>query len=283
MANSYNYANNIDDLRGKYTKYITSRIIDDPKNKLLEIEVPTTLPEKFVLEVMFYSVTDNYFLSSVILTSDDTEVITTTTLQYPDTSIRKLLFIDFSKFNINIQQGRLQIVINFFVPEVGGYDSSKFTISKISPSRQEIEMSLLPQCITPEIIEELRLFATPRINSTWVLDALRYVYNQTQSMNPNIPTDKTPLSFDILQEFLPKETQALLLNPDTDAEFIQGIEQTTQHILNVAYNYATQSLSTNSLTQVYTKDSLNTIVSESITYSINSITLNPYGGRFSIS
>lgn len=282
MANTYNYATDITKLRGPYKKYMASRIIDNPKNKLLELEVPASVPENFVLEVMFYSVAENYLLSSVVLTSDDTEVITTTTLQYPDTSIRKLLFIDFSKFNINIEQGRLQIVINFFVPEVGGYDSSKFSITKISPSRQEIEMSLLPQCITPEIIEELRLFATPQINSTWVTDALRYVYNQTQSMNPDIPTDKTPLSFDILQEFLPTDIKKLLNDPDTDSQFVEGVKNLSQQILNVAYGYATQSISTELSTHVYTKERLNTIVSESIAYSIRSNEINSSNKQFSV-
>ncbi len=40
MANSYNYATNIQTLTGRYTKYMVSRVIDNPKNKLLELEVP---------------------------------------------------------------------------------------------------------------------------------------------------------------------------------------------------------------------------------------------------
>lgn len=242
MANSYNYATNIQSLAGRYTKYMVSRVIDNPKNKLLELEVPADIPEKFVVELMFYSLESSYLLSSIALTDEDTDVLKVTTLSYPDTSTRRLLFIDFSSLSINIEQGRIQLVLNFFVPEVGGFNQSKFSLTRISPSRKEVELSLIPQCITDDILEELKVFSSPQINSTWALKAMQYICNQTQSFDKNIPTDQTPLSFDIVKQFLPPTVTAQLNNPNTSGIFTSSVQMSTQTLLNNTYNQASQSI-----------------------------------------
>ena len=242
MANSYNYATNIQTLAGRYTKYMVSRVIDNPKNKLLELEVPAEIPEKFIVELMFYSLESSYLLSSIALTDEDTDVLKVTTLSYPDTSTRRLLFIDFSNLSINIEQGRIQLVLNFFVPEVGGFNKSKFSLTRISPSRKEVELSLLPQCITDDILEELKVFSSPQINSMWVLEALKYICNQTQSLNPNLPTVTTPLSFDIIQSYLPLSQSIKLNDPLVSGQYTSSIKQSTQTILDNTYAYASESI-----------------------------------------
>lgn len=266
MPNRYNYATNIANLNGRYTKYMVSRVIDNPQNKLLEIEAPTEIPENFVLEILFYSLTENYLLSSVFLTSEDTEVVKVTTLRYADTSIRRLLFIDFSKISINIEEGRLQTVINFFVPEIGGFDESKFSLTRISPSRKEVELSLIPQCITEDILKELKIFTSPQINSEWVFDAIKQIFNQpASSTSNNIPTDKTNLTFGIIKEYLPSSSKEFL-NNTASIELNNTIEQNVQRFMNIAYGYASQSIvQTNSGSMVrYTNDMLIGIISASI-------------------
>lgn len=266
MANSYNYATNTQPLAGRYTKYMVSRVIDNPKNKLLELEIPAEIPEKFVLELMFYSLDSNYLLSSISLTDEDTDVIKTTTLSYSDTSIRRLLFIDFSSLSINIEQGRLQLVLNFFVPEVGGFNQSKFSLTRISPSRKEVELSLIPQCITDDILEELKIFTSPQINSKWVMDAIGQIFNQPASLTSNnIPTDRTNLIFGIIKEYLPSSSRDFL-NNTASIELNNIIEQNVQKFMNIAYGYATESIiQTNNKPIVrYTNDMLINIVSTSI-------------------
>ena len=244
---------------------MVSRIIDNPQNTLLEVEMPPNIPQNFVLELSFYSLTENYLMSSVFLTSDDTDVVSVTTLRYVDTSIRRLLFIDFSKLNTNIEEGRLQLVINFFIPEVGAFDESKFSLTKISPSRKEIEMTLIPQCITIESIQELKTFASPQINSTWVLDALKYICNQTQSLNTNLPTVTASLSFNIIQSYLPISQSNKINGTDVSGEYTASIKQATQELLNNTYAFASQSIRSMITTQArFTETMLIDIVSSSL-------------------
>ena len=244
---------------------MVSRIIDNPQNTLLEVEMPPNIPQNFVLELSFYSLTENYLMSSVFLTSDDTDVVSVTTLRYVDTSIRRLLFIDFSKLNTNIEEGRLQLVINFFIPEVGAFDESKFSLTKISPSRKEVEMTLIPQCITTESIQELKTFASPQINSTWVLDALKYICNQTQSLNTNLPTVTASLSFNIIQSYLPISQSNKINGTDVSGEYTASIKQATQELLNNTYAFASQSIRSMITTQSrFTETMLIDIVSSSL-------------------
>lgn len=270
MANQYNYQTNIQSLNGRYTKYMVSRIIDNPKNRLLEIETPTLLPEVFFLEIMFYSVADNYLLSSVTLTHEDTDVLKLTSLQYNDTSVRQLLFIDFSNVKIDIEEGRLQLVVNFFVPEIGGIDQSRFSLTKISPSRTEVELRLIPKCTTEEIIKELKNFIEPQINSKWILDAARQVFNQpTSTTSENIPTDKTKLTFSIIKEYLPTSSKVFLNNAD-DA-LVDVVETNVQKFMDIAYSYASQSIiqmNTQNNTR-YTNEMFVNIVSSSISKATN--------------
>lgn len=265
MANSYNYATNIQTLTGRYTKYMVSRVIDNPKNKLLELEVPADIPEKFVVELMFYSLESSYLLSSIALTDEDTDVLKVTTLSYPDTSIRRLLFIDFSSLSINIEQGRIQLVLNFFVPEIGGFNQSKFSLTRISPSRKEVELSLTPQCITDDILEELKVFSSPQINSKWVLDTFKYLCNQSQSLDLNIPTEKTSLSLDIVKAFLPVSESFKLNDPSSSGAYTASIESSIQEILNATYNFASQSIEERlPETTRFTDVTINTIFSSSL-------------------
>lgn len=266
MPNGYNYATNTATLNGRYTKYMVSRVIDNPRNQLLEVEAPTSIPESFVLELMFYSLAENYLISSIFLTSDDTDTVSVTKLGYADSSTRTLLFIDFAKINTNIEEGRLQLVVNFFIPEVGNFDESKLTLTTISPSRKELELKLIPQCITTESISELRTFASPQINSNWVLDAVRQVFNQpTSSTSANIPTNNTNLTFNIVKEYLPSASQNFL-NDTASIELNNVVRTNVQRFMNIAYNYATQSINiinTGGVTR-YTNTTLTNIVSASI-------------------
>jgi len=232
---------------------------------LLQYIVPAEIPEKFVVELMFYSLESSYLLSSIALTDEDTDVVKVTTLSYADKSIRRLLFIDFSSLSINIEQGRIQLVLNFFVPEVGGFNKSKFSLTRISPSRKEVELSLIPQCITDDILEELKVFASPQINSKWVLDTFKYLCNQSQSLDLNIPTEKTSLSLDIVKAFLPVSESFKLNDPSSSGAYTASIESSIQEILNATYNFASQSIEERlPETTRFTDVTINTIFSSSL-------------------
>lgn len=242
MSNLYNYATDVPSLNGQYIKYMASRVIDNPQNSLLELELPTGIPETFILELQFYSILDNYLFTSLVLTSEDTDAISFTTLRYSDTSIRTLMFIDFSKIRILIEEGRIQLVTNFFIPEIGDFGQSQFSITKISPSRTEVQLSLTPETVTDENVQKLKTFASPQINSTWAIEALKYICNQSQSFNLNIPTTTASLSFDVIQAYLPVSESNKINNSEVSGEYTASIKLTTQEILNSTYTFASQSI-----------------------------------------
>ena len=242
MSNQYNYATDVANVNSGYTKYMASRVIDNPQNNLLELELPTSIPETFVIELQFYSLLDNSLLSSVALKSDATDAISATTLRYSDTSIRTLLFIDFSKISVDLEEGRLQLVVNFFIPEVGESGETKFAITNFSLSRTEVQVSLIPDMVTDENLQELRTFASPQINSKWVIEALKYICNQSQSFNLDIPTTTASLSFDIIQAYLPVSESNKINNTEVSGEYTASIKRTTQEILNSTYTFASQSI-----------------------------------------
>lgn len=282
MANNSNFDTNIQALNGRYTRYMVSRVIDNPLDKLLELEVPTTIPEYFTVELSFYTLADNSLIASLVLDSNDESVFTATTMVYADTSIRRLLFVDFSKIDITLEQGRFQVVMNFFIPEIGTFSEPQLVLTDISPSRKEVEFSISPEYITTGSINKLVDFASPQISSQWVLDAVRQIFNQPASATSNnIPTDSTNLTFDIVEEFLPVSVVTLLNDENTSPIFTGSLKLTTQTILNNAYGFATQSILASS-SVVYTDTKLNTLVSKSIAYGISTLNFNQYSGSYSL-
>lgn len=282
MANTRNFNTNTTTLDGRYTRYMVSRVIDNPSNKLLEVEVPTTIPEHFTVELNFYTLTNNSLITSLVLDSNDENVFEATTLVYTDTSYRRLLFIDFSKIDITLDQGRFEVVINFFVPEIGSFNEPQLMLTNISPSRKEVEFSISPEYLTTSSVGKLVNFALPQISSQWVLDAMRQIFNQSPSpTSPNIPTDNTNLTFDVVESFLPQSVVILINDPNTSPMFTSSIKLTTQTVLNAAYGFASQSIMASS-SVVYTDAVLNQLVSRSIAYGLNTLNSTQAAGGYNI-
>lgn len=244
MPNSYNYTPSTANLGNTVSKYMVSRIINNPLERLLDLPIPTNIPEYFIIEVVFYSLYDNSIVTSMVIESTDEQVLTSVTLNYtssnPSTQ-RRLLFINFSKFSDVLEQGRFKVVLNFLVPEIGTYNEGQFGVTRISPSRTEIEMELLPRCTTPQTLEQLRQFSAPQINTVWVDAALAQIFNQPTTAvvnSTNIPTDASPLTFSTIKESLPLTNQVVLENENTPEAFKSKVQQQTQIILNSAYGIA---------------------------------------------
>lgn len=243
MANTFNYASNITALQNEYTRFSVSRIIENPLQELLEMEVPMPIQTEYFVELTLYSLANNAVVfNATIDPTDDVEILKVVTLSYPDGSVRRLLVIDFSKTLPNLPDGRFEVVLNFFVPRIGTATVKPLTLTKISPSGTELELQLAPQFKTPGSASILKEFAAPQINHTWALKAMQYLCNQSQSFDQNIPTDQTPLSFNIISEFLPTVVSNTLADANTSGQYTASIQLSTQQLLNATYNYATQSM-----------------------------------------
>lgn len=279
MAKSYNYATNLLSSGTTTPRYRVSRIIDNPRNGLLETEIPSDIPETFTVEMLVYSLRDNSLITSILLDNQNEDIFSVKTLVYSDTSVRKILFIDFSSINLIIEEGRFQVVLNFFVPEIGSYNEPILMLTDTSPSRKEVELSLLPQYKTPENIRKLSNFASPQISSEWVDAALRQIFNQpSSSISNNIPTDTSSMTYKVVESFLPAEIVVLINNPNTSGEFTSSVKTSIQSILNFSYGFATQSIRETG-SSAYTDKILYNLVSSSIVRGvqrINPATINAF-------
>ena len=272
MPNFNNFKTDIPSISTEYVKYLVSRTVSIPKDELIEVMVPTTIPENFSIEVALYSLSDNSLVYKCSLPVTD-DAVQIQNFIYADGTVRRMMFINFSKLgngSVLDVVGRWEMVINFVVNEIGGGEVFPLNITEISPSRKEVELRLAPEYRTPESASKLVNFASPQINSIWVLEALKYICNQTQSLNPNIPTEKTSLTFDILQEFLPEEELVKISGSNVNGEYTASIKNSTQILLNTMYGYASQSIQNdNGQVLRYTDKMLYNIVSSSLGKAMN--------------
>jgi hypothetical protein len=266
MANQLNYNSDITNLSISNTKFMVSRILDNEKSSLLELQVPAELKDISHVEISLYSLVDNSLVYFNSFPSTVSGLITVKTLTYEDASIRKLVFIDFSKTDIQLIDGRYQAVFNFFAEEIGSSESASLFVTQISPSRREVELRLAPTYRTQDNIDKLKTFASPQINTVWALDAIKQVFNQPGSTNSSIPTDKTALTFEIVTSSLPPIHEEVLSNENTPEVFITKTRQQTQLLLDSAYGHASRSIAIkqNNGSVRFTNHMLNEIVSSSL-------------------
>jgi hypothetical protein len=258
MANQENYKSNLQTLSEQYNKYTVSRIVATTKDNLLEMEVPANFPQEITkanIEINLYSLSDNSLIFSDFISNSITGAVTLQPLQYSnDGMIRNLLFIDFSKVSdLLVPIGQYAVSLNFFENEIGSYDNPSLSISTISPSRTEVEL-------LGTDISELNQFALPSLNSVWVKDALKQVFNQTGS-NVRIPTDNTVLTTGSIGQQMPQFVATSIEQYNFD-----GVYTIAQSILDGAYLAATtevDSLLANNTTR-FTNATLATIISSSL-------------------
>ncbi len=282
MANQRNYVTDIPNTTLEYTKFTLSRIVDNPLSSIIELEVPATIPDTFDVEVSLYSLYNNVLVYNTTLSTETgTElsgIFTVKTLSYNDTSSRKLLFFDLSKTDIQQIYGRFQIVFSFLSPKVGDYTTTPLMITKISPSRTELELQLKPEYKTATSASYLREYVSPQISALYVGGILRQIFNQpAQSVDVDIPTDSTKISYDIIKSYFSPQTLGVVDNSTIDVEAI--VIAKIQQVLNTAYTNANSI----ALEQIdagatfFTNDELTSIVSSSLSYAVG--TINTIGVR----
>lgn len=266
MAKFNNYESDILGLENTYDRYTVSRIIENPLNELLQIEVPTTIPNNFSVEMSVYSYANNQLVFNTTVNNiNGSGVFDIITLQYTaDSSIRRLLFINFSKILQPFPDGRFELVLNFFSPEIGDSITKPLVLTTISPSRTEVQLKLTPQYRTILSASQLVNFAAPEINSIHILNTLKQIFNQPNSSNLNVPTDNTSLSYGLLSEYFPETTKTFISNSvNINENYKNVISGSIQALFNKAYNYATRSIELANKDR-YTDTMIINIVSSSI-------------------
>ena len=283
MPNQENFKTDIQSQSNVYTRYSVSRVIDNSLNNLLELEIPSDF-NKFNItnvEMHVYSLYDNSLIYSTVVPYTLTGATFTQTFQYTqDSSQRTLLFIDFSTLvGYGFPTGQYSVSFNFFADEIGTYGNRLLKVSKISNSATELEL----EYIKPPTKDEqttFSQFASPQINSIWIKDALRQIYNQPSSTESNIPTVNTSLSSSMVLNSLP----TMIVTDANAGQFTNEILSIAQPILNSAYVSASLAVDTMLLAGQtrFTQDDLISITNAAIYSSFVTNTLHNQPAKFII-
>lgn len=269
MANQENFKTDVISESKRYSKYTVSRIIENLSDNLLQLEAPADFPVElsgYGVQLSVYSLEDNSIIYETYLSNDDTPgVLTTETFWYDDNSVRKLLFVDFSKvIGLNLPIGQVSITLNFFKNEVGSFNNQVLKVNNISVTRQEVELELTNTASR----SDLRTFATPYISAEYVQNAISQIFNQPNSSTLNSRTTGSRVTNQSIAAQL-GETIVNNLQTygfDTGSVAQPGVYQLAQTILDNAYPSVINQVqldirnNTSSFTSVY----LNNIVQSAI-------------------
>jgi hypothetical protein len=287
--NNQNFQSDIESLSDTYIKYTVSRVIADKRDNLLDMEVPAEFSERLLennVEVNLYSLADNSLIFSDVI-KNVSESIFTRTLQYEDNTQRTLLYIDFKKLpDLIIPVGRYSVTLNFFQDELGSYNDRLLKVSKISTSRNEVELKLTDTTK----LSELAQFSIPRINVGYILPVLAQIFNQPDSETLDLPVSPAKIdSASIYLNFASGSGQKLIeYGFDEDDGSLVGINTVTQNILNEAYGIAQTDVINRmfSGSKSFTEEELSNIVINSIDIAydsaLNDEAINPQNYRFDL-
>lgn len=242
MPNISNYQANIENISQGYTRFNISRILANKNDDLLDMEVPADFSEALIennIEINLYSLADNSLIFSDVIKNVSGSVYIQT-LQYDDNSLRKLLYIDFSKISdLVLPSGQYDVTLNFLADELGSYDDRILKVNRISTSRTEVELKLTD--LTRQ--QTLEQFATPSIPAEFIKPILRQIFNQEGADEVVLPT--SPIKIDsssLYQNFASGSGEKLVqYNFDDDDGSRIGINTIMQNVLNDAYPIALQT------------------------------------------
>jgi hypothetical protein len=228
------FKTDIDETGKLYYKFLVSRNFSSPKDALLQTYVPPNFPTEFTVELSMFSVLGGELAYNDRFTSSTNGAFSIRTLQYSNSQIRRLLFIDLRQLINEFPIGEFLLILNFYVMEVGDISNPVLQVKRISPSRTELELELTPSASLGETYTAaLSQFASPRVTSNVVLDVVNQIFN-TGSTTIQLNTDNTRYSSSLLLEQLPDGLD------NTATDYIIDVSQT---IMSGAYNTVKNTIS----------------------------------------
>jgi hypothetical protein len=272
------------------SKYTVSRIIANKADTLLEMEIPATFPTDLLesnVEINLYSLADNSLIYADFISNKYVGAITIETLQYTDGTFRKLLFIDFSKITeMFIPLGQYSVTLNFFVDEIGSYDNKTLKITKISPSRTEVELLLTNK----DELAKLNRFVIPTIPAKYIVNVMKQIFNQDGALELEVPTNKLTINGNLVFEALDSGSADRLqtFGFDVDEGSKPGVKTVVQNVLDSAYTSTIDRINTDISmgTGSFTSEKINSYVLAAIdvayTRVFNEVKTNPVKYRFNL-
>jgi len=245
MARQENFQTNITTALESFVKFTVSRVIAKKQDELLDMEVPADFLEALLdnyIELNLYSLADNSLIySDVIQNAND--AIYTRKIQYADGSHRTLLFIDFYKAALeSVPAGEYSVTLNFFANEIGSSNKKILKVSRISPSRTEVELKLTDDTA----LSSLSQFALPRIPSEFVVPVLQQIFNQSDADELELPVSPVRITTESVYATFGNGLGDRIVEYgfDEDDGSRVGINTIIQTVLDDAYPLAVASVAT---------------------------------------
>lgn len=144
MPSQPNYRNQV--LNQTQPRILASRIVRVPTEEILLEEIPASFgyDEQDNVELHFYTARSNQLVVSIVTKLSD-NIVKMHVVGYDDGTYKTYLQIDFTKLfvdkNRGIAPGEYKLTINFFSDEIGSYNDRVLSVTKISPSRTEVEVA----------------------------------------------------------------------------------------------------------------------------------------------
>ena len=243
MANQNNYKTDITEAQQSFIRFSVSRIVETPQDALIDMEVPAEFPNNLLnatVELGLYSLVDNTLIFYRNLNNIEPSTFVTKTLQYEDGSQRKFVIIDFTKFRDDtFPIGTFSLTLSFLVNELGSAEEPVLKVSRISPSRTEVELLITDTAQKQKMLN----LVTPKITDDWIDKVLKQIFNQPiEDELP--PTSPAKIDTESIQSTL-GTTAVNLINKygyDVDENERPGVYTVAQTVLDIAYPLAVEKV-----------------------------------------
>lgn len=146
MPNQNNFRSDVTTKTDANVTYLASRIVRIPEEVIFLEEVPASVgyDNEDNIEIHFYSVPSNVRILSTT-TNLKNEILKSHIVSFEDGTYKNYIRIDFTKLfeknSLLLIPGDYRMVLNFFSDEVGSYTNRKLSVTNISETRTEVELS----------------------------------------------------------------------------------------------------------------------------------------------
>lgn len=173
-------------------RFLASRIVSFPEEDILSEQIPASFGFELVdnIEVHFYTVPDNTLLLSLVVRTDEDDVLKSHIVTYADESFRNYLRIDFTRLfeknNVILLPGDYKIVMNFFSDEIGSYTDRRLFIDEISESRTEVQLQFFSTnnlVERQENIRDLKEFVEPSFPKPVAIGVAEKIFRSGVTLN----------------------------------------------------------------------------------------------------
>jgi hypothetical protein len=249
MANQNNFQTDLSLSETSNTRFTVSRIVENLSDDILTAELPTVFPsvlDSITVEISIYSLFDNALVYyGVAQNTDEFTPISVNTFKYSDNTIRTLLYINFAELpNFFLPTGKYQVTFNIFSDEIGSTNDRVLKVTRISPSRREIELEHTNPTVNN--LNVVKNYITPAITSQWIHQVIKQIFNQPTQNDNQVPVFPSRVTSASVKDNMSGSLKANLerYGFDITSGSYVGTNEITKNVLDKAYLTVSASIAT---------------------------------------